>query len=191
MSNEEILEQTETEVDVSGVEQVTDDSQQDEAVSIDELKQKLDAAEKKAADNWDQLLRARAEMDNIRRRSQKDLENAHKYGLEKFVNELISVKDSLELGLEAAKQDTASVEALVEGTEMTLNMLKSVFEKFNVTELHPQDEEFNPEHHQAMMMQEHADAQPNTVLAVMQKGYLLNDRLVRPAMVTVSKKPAE
>ncbi|MDH5485132.1 MAG: nucleotide exchange factor GrpE [Gammaproteobacteria bacterium] len=191
MSNEEILEQTETAADVSEVEQVTDESPQDEAASVNELKQKLEAAEKKAADNWDQLLRARAEMDNIRRRTQKDLENAHKYGLEKFVTELIAVKDSLELGLDAAKQDTASVDALVEGTELTLNMLKSVFEKFNIAELHPQDEKFNPEHHQAMSMQEHAEAEPNTVLAVMQKGYLLNDRLVRPAMVLVSKKPAE
>ena len=191
MSNEEILEKNETEAEVSEVEQATEASTQAGELSVEVLKQQLEAAEKKAADNWDQLLRTRAEMENIRRRTQKDLENAHKYALEKFVTELLAIKDSLELGLDAAKQESATIEQLTEGTELTLSMLKSVFDKFNVTELNPHNEKFNPEHHQAMSIQEHAEAEPNTVLAVMQKGYLLNDRLVRPAMVLVSKKPAE
>ena len=102
---------------------------------------------------------------------------------------MLSVKDSLEMGLEAAAHES-TIDKLQEGTEMTLNMLKKVFEKFSVIELHPQDEQFNPDHHQAVSMQESADHEPNTVMTVMQKGYLLNDRLVRPAMVMVSKAPA-
>ena len=188
MSNEEILEKNE--------ELTEDQAQQTEAASevessqltVEELTQKLEAAEKKAADSMDQLLTTRAEMENLRRRTQKDVENAHKYAIEKFVSELLSVKDSLEMGLDAAAHES-TVEKLQEGTEMTLNMLKQVFDKFSVIELHPQDEKFNPDHHQAMSIQESADHEPNTVMTVMQKGYLLNDRLVRPAMVMVSKAP--
>ncbi|MFW2373230.1 MAG: nucleotide exchange factor GrpE [Gammaproteobacteria bacterium] len=184
MSDEEILEQSENQ-------SATDDNQaaEIEELSVEALKEKLEQAEQKAADNWDQLLRTRAEMDNLRRRNQKDLENAHKFALEKFVTELLPVLDSLELGLGAATQDNVSVESLQEGTQLTINMLKQVFEKFNVQEVHPEGEKFNPDHHQAMSMQENAEVDANTVLAVMQKGYLLNERLVRPAMVMVSKAP--
>ena len=94
------------------------------------------------------------------------------------------------MGPDEAQQEGASIDSLKEGTELTLNMLKQVFEKFNVVELDPQGEKFNPEHHQAMSMQEMPDTEPNTVIMVMQKGYLLNDRLVRPAMVAVSKAPS-
>jgi len=153
------------------------------------LTKKLEQAEQKAADNWDQLLRTRAEMDNLRRRTQKDLENAHKFALEKFVTELLPVLDSLDMGLIAATQENASVEKLQEGTELIISMLKQVFEKFNVQEVHPEGEKFNPDHHQAMSIQENGEVDANTVLAVMQKGYLLNERLVRPAMVIVSKAP--
>ena len=186
MADEEILEQEETTTDET--EQVQAESSPE--LTVDELVQKLEAAEQKAADNMDQLLRTRADMENLRRRMQKDLENAHKFAIEKFVTELLSVKDSLEMGLDAAAHE-ATLEKVQEGTELTLNMLKQVFDKFNVVELHPQDEKFNPDHHQAMSMQESAEHDPNTVMAVMQKGYLLNERLVRPAMVMVSKKPAE
>lgn len=189
MSDEEILDKNEqVETDEAVAEGVNTES---EAPSVEEeLVNKLEAAEQKAQDHLDQLLRAKADMENLRRRTQKDLENAHKFALEKFVTELLSVKDSLEMGLDAANQES-TVDKLIEGTEMTLNMLKSVFEKFNVEEVNPQDEKFNPEHHQAMSMQESAEHEPNTVIAVMQKGYLLNERLVRPAMVMVSKAPAE
>jgi len=158
-----------------------------EAFSPEELMERLDQAEKKATDNWDQLLRTKAEMDNIRRRTQKDLENAHKFALEKFVIELLGVKDSLEMGVSASQQENVTIESLREGSEMTLTMLAGLFEKFNVVEVNPEGEKFNPEHHQAMSMQPNAELEPNTVMAVMQKGYLLNDRLVRPAMVMVSK----
>jgi len=132
------------------------------------------------------LLRTKAEMENLRKRTEKDLENAHKYGMEKFVNEMLPVKDSMEMGLAA---EDVTVESLHEGMKLTMNMFNTTFEKLNVKEINPLNEPFDPELHQAMTMQEAVDVEPNTVIAVMQKGYLLNDRLVRPAMVIVSKKP--
>ena len=192
MSNEEILEQNDAPQTEDQPEQAAAEPAPTEEVSeVDDLRAKLEAAEQKAMDNWDQLLRTKAEMDNLRRRTQKDLENAHKFALEKFVTELLAVKDSLEMGLDAARQEAATVDSIREGSELTLNVLSQVFDKFNVVELNPQGEKFNPDHHQAMSMQENAELEPNTVMAVMQKGYLLNDRLVRPAMVMVSKAPAE
>lgn len=185
MADEEILDQN----DVETPEQQPATEAETVEHSADELAAKLEEAENKAADSWEQLLRTKAEMDNLRRRTQKDLENAHKFALEKFVSELLPVIDSMALGLDAAKQENSTVESLQQGTELTMNMLKQVFEKFNVTEVDPQGEKFNPDHHQAMSMQENHELEPNTVMAVMQKGYLLNDRLVRPAMVMVSKTP--
>ncbi|MCW9047010.1 MAG: nucleotide exchange factor GrpE [Gammaproteobacteria bacterium] len=192
MSNEEILDGNQQDAAVEGevlTEEVLDavNETEGEALSAEELMERLDLAERKATDNWDQLLRTKAEMDNIRRRTQKDLENAHKFALEKFISEMLAVKDSLELGVDAAVQENATVDSLREGSELTLNMLSGVFEKFNVLELNPLGEKFNAEHHQAMSMQPSDEHEPNTVTAVMQKGYLLNGRLVRPAMVMVSK----
>jgi molecular chaperone GrpE len=188
MADEEILDQND--VETPEQQSATEAETVDVEHSAEELAAKLEEAEKKAADNWEQLLRTKAEMDNLRRRTQKDLENAHKFALEKFVSELLPVLDSMALGLDAAKQENSTVESLQQGTELTMNMLKQVFEKFNVAEVDPQGEKFNPDHHQAMSMQENHELEPNTVMAVMQKGYLLNDRLVRPAMVMVSKAPA-
>lgn len=193
MSNEETLDKNQQDTQGNVKPDATDeileavDETEAQALSPEELIDRLDQAEKKATENWDQLLRTKAEMDNIRRRTQKDLENAHKYALEKFIAELLAVKDSLELGVNAAQQENVTVDSLREGSEMTLSMLASVFEKFNVVELNPEGEKFNPDHHQAMSIQPTAEMEPNTVMAVMQKGYLLNDRLVRPAMVMVSK----
>jgi len=193
MSNEEILDENQQDAAVDGevlsAEEALDavNETEGEALSATELIERLESAEKKATDNWDQLLRTKAEMDNIRRRTQKDLENAHKFALEKFISEMLAVKDSLEMGVDAAGQENANVDNLREGSEMTLTMLSGVFEKFNVVELNPVGEKFNAEHHQAMSMQPSDEHEPNTVIAVMQKGYLLNDRLVRPAMVMVSK----
>ncbi len=194
MSNEEILEENKDDVAIEG--EVVIDNQATEGasdgpdatpLSVEELTARLAAAEKKAADNWEQLLRTKAEMENIRRRAQKDLENAHKFALEKFVSEMLAVKDSLEMGIEATQKENAEIDTLHEGNKMTLSMLSGVFDKFNVVELDPSGEKFNADHHQAMSMQPNGECEPNTVLAVMQKGYLLNDRLVRPAMVIVSK----
>ena len=150
------------------------------------LEQQLEDAKAQAADNLDQLMRTKAEMENIRRRSERDLTNAHKYALEKFAQELLPVIDSMEMGVAAAQNESADVSKLREGTEMTLKMFESVIEKFGIQGVHPHGEPFNPDHHQAMSMIDSPEHEPNTVIDVMQKGYLLNERLVRPAMVVVS-----
>ena len=194
MSDEEILEQQTQAEEVQSEEAATDstvDNSVDTDETVESLKLKLEAAEQKATDNWDQMLRTKAEMDNLRRRTQRDLENAHKFAIEKFVSELLPVMDSMELGLDAAAHESSTIESLKEGTELTLNMLKTALQKFNIVEIHPHGEQFDPELHQAMSIQESAEMEHNTVMAVMQKGYLLNDRLVRPAMVMVSKTPVK
>ncbi|MDZ7802659.1 nucleotide exchange factor GrpE [Thiohalophilus sp.] len=160
-----------------------------EADSIEELQAKLTEAENRAQENWDKLLRVNAEMDNLRRRTERELENAHKYAVERFAQELLAVRDSLEMGVAAAEQEEASVEKIKEGTELTLRMLEGAMDKFNIQSIDPQDEPFDPERHQAMSTVETPDKAPNTVINVMQKGYLLNDRLIRPAMVIVSRAP--
>ena len=137
------------------------------------------------AQREDALLRVQAELENQRRRAQRDLENAHKFGVEKFVAELLPVKDSMELGM--ASGADAEVGALREGLELTDKMLTSALEKLGVVQVDPQGDAFNPELHQAMSMQEGGEIGPGKVVTVFQKGYLLNDRLVRPAMVIVSK----
>jgi len=162
-----------------------------EELSHEQLLLTLQDAQAKADQYWNQLLLARAEMENSRRRSERDVESAHKYALEKFVRELLPVKDSLELGLAAATGEGAELDKLREGMELTLKMLGAALEKFGVKEVNPKGEKFNPERHQAMAMQESATSEPNTVLTVYQKGYLLNDRLIRPAMVVVSSAAAE
>ena len=150
------------------------------------LEKQLEDAKAQAADNLDQLMRTRAEMENIRRRSEKELTNARKYALEKFAQELLPVIDSMEMGVAAAQDENADVAKLREGTEMTLKMFETAIEKFGIKGVHPQGEEFNPDHHQAMTMIDSQEHKPNTIIDVMQKGYLLNERLVRPAMVVVS-----
>ncbi|MGB0713175.1 MAG: nucleotide exchange factor GrpE [Gammaproteobacteria bacterium] len=153
------------------------------------IEEQLAAAEAKASEHWDAFVRAQAEMENLRRRAQRDVENAHKYAVEKFTKELLAVKDSLEMGLNAASEgEDPDMGKLIEGTELTLKMLAQAFEKHGVTEVYPLGEKFDPELHEAMAMQPSAEHEPNTVITVIQKGYTLNDRLVRPAMVMVSKE---
>ena len=147
----------------------------------------LEDARAKADDHWNQVLRMQAELDNIRRRATADVEKAHKFGLEKFATELLPVIDSLEMGLAAVEGDEENITKLREGIELTLKMFSGVLEKFGMKEVNPQGEPFNAELHQAMTMQPSDEYEPNTVTAVMQKGYVLNDRLIRPAMVMVSK----
>ena len=190
---EEVLEQTSENVEEDLVSESAEQTEEAE-VSIEELQKKLAAAEKKAEENWDKAVRTQAEMENLKRRTQKDLENAHKYGLEKFSKELLSVIDSLELGIQAANGDSPEVTKLREGSELTIKQFESVFAKFNIEAIDPAGQPFNPELHQAMSMQASADVEPNTVLNVFQKGYVLNGRLIRPAMVVVAKaedKPAD
>jgi len=145
-------------------------------------------AEARAEANRDQQIRALAELDNVRKRAARDIEQAHKFALEKFVGELLGVKDSLELGLAAG--GTGDVKSLMSGTEATLKLLSKAFEKVGLVEVTPQGEPFNPELHEAMVGQESKDVAPNTVLQVIQKGYQLNGRLLRPARVIVSREPA-
>jgi molecular chaperone GrpE len=164
-----------------------------QAEAGEDLPALLEDARAKADEHWNQLLRTQAELENVRRRAERDVQNAHKYGLEKFASELLPVLDSMEMGLAAiggidsADETTAN---LIEGMELTLKMFRDAVARFGITSLDPVGEAFNPEFHQAMSMVESADAAPNTVLDVMQKGYLLNERLIRPAMVVVAKAPA-
>lgn len=140
-------------------------------------------------ENWDKYVRAAAELDNVRKRAARDVENARKYALERFGGELLAVKDSLEMGLAAVEQ--ADVEVLRQGSEATLKILASVLEQFGISEIDPQGEPFDPELHEAMTMQPSADMEPGSVLTVFQKGYALNGRLLRPARVVVSAELPE
>lgn len=175
------------EMSAPGAEQPGEASAEGQTPTHEQLLSAVEDARAKADENWNQLLRTRAELDNLQRRAQRDVESAHKYALERFVQELLPVKDSLELGLAAASAEGAGAEKVREGVDLTLRMLASVFEKFGVKEINPVGERFNPEMHQAMAAQETAQSEPNTVLNVVQKGYSLNDRLVRPALVVVAK----
>ncbi|MEX2515452.1 MAG: nucleotide exchange factor GrpE [Gammaproteobacteria bacterium] len=155
-----------------------------ESTASDDLQQALEAAEAKASEHWNHLLRVQAEMENLRKRTSRDIENAHKFALERFVNELLPVVDSLELGIVNAGDEAGS---LREGMELTLKMLRDVLAKFGVVQIDPVGEKFNPELHEAVSMQENGDVASGHVIAVMQKGYSLNERLVRPAMVAVAR----
>jgi molecular chaperone GrpE len=145
--------------------------------------ERLKKAELAAAEHHDAWLRAKAEADNTRKRAQADVANAHKYAVENFSTELLAVKDSLEAALAA---ENATVESMVSGVELTLRQLKNVFEKFSVAEINPAGQKFDPHRHQAISAME-SEAEPNTVIQVLQKGYLLHDRVIRPALVIVAK----
>ena len=160
----------------------------DQPQTHEELLLTLQDAQAKADEHWNQLLRAKADMTNMQRRAERELENAHKYGLEKLVRELLPVKDSLEMGLNVAEGEALDPARVREGMEMTLKMLADAVGKFGVTVIDPVGETFNPDFHQAMTTQPGGEGvAANTILTVFQKGYLLNDRLIRPAMVVVAK----
>jgi len=154
---------------------------------VEQLQKQVDEAETKAADNWDRLVRLQAEIENQRKRAQNDVAKARKFALEGIVGDLLPVKDSLEMGLAAAQSEDADSKSIVEGADLTLKMLAQVLEKNNIIEINPVGEKFDPEFHQAMSMKEVDGVAANTVASVMQKGYTLNDRLVRPALVMVAK----
>jgi len=191
MAKEEIPEENVADENEEVIEGVVEERSTDEPVAedsaADDLHPLLEDARAKADEHWNQLLRVKADMDNTRRRAKQDVENAHKFALEKFALELLPVKDSLEMGLAAINGEDDAAKQLKEGTELTLKMLASALEKFGVEAFDPTGDTFDPDKHQAMSMQESADHKPNTVMAVMQKGYALNERLLRPAMVVVSK----
>ena len=150
----------------------------------------IEALKAQAQEFQEQMLRSQAEMQNVRRRAEIDVEKAHKFALEKFVKELLPVADSLEKAVESTEgHENAGelVASIREGVEMTLNLFMGSLGKFNVVQLNPVGEPFDPQQHEAMSMVPAPDAEPNSVVAVVQKGYTLNDRLVRPAMVVVAK----
>jgi molecular chaperone GrpE len=150
-----------------------------------DLEQQLTAAEQKAHENWEKSVRAQAEVDNMRRRTDREVTNAHRYALEKFSTALLPVVDSLEHALELATKH--GDDAMREGLELTMKVFVDTLEKNGVIQISPLGEVFNPQLHEAMTMQPVEGAQPNTISSVFQKGYLLNDRVIRPARVVVVK----
>ena len=147
------------------------------------IEERLRKAEQAAAEHHDAWLRARADADNIRKRAQGEIASAHKFALEGFASDLLAVKDSLEAAIASEK---SSVETMKSGVELTLKQLAGVFERYNLAEINPTGQKFDPHRHQAISTVE-SDAEPNTVLQVLQKGYLLHERVIRPALVTVAK----
>ncbi|GAB5991986.1 nucleotide exchange factor GrpE [Aeromonas enteropelogenes] len=158
-----------------------------EQARIAELEAQLEAAQQASAEERERAIRAVAEMENLRRRAAQDVEKAHKFALEKFAGELLPVLDNLERAIELADKENDALKPMIEGVELTLKSMQSGVAKFGLVALDPTNQPFDPNAHQAMSMVPSADVAPNTVIAVMQKGYELNGRVIRPAMVMVSK----
>jgi molecular chaperone GrpE len=156
-------------------------------VELERLQQALAESEERARSHWDQYLRAVAELENVRKRAARDVEAANRYGLEKLIEELLPVRESLELAVQNATR--ADARSLAEGQEATLKLLNRALEKLGVSAFEPLGEPFDPARHEAMMMQESATAEPNSVLKVVQPGFELNGRLLRPARVIVARAP--
>ena len=158
-----------------------------EQARIAELEAQLEAAQQASLEERERAIRAVAEMENLRRRAAQDVEKAHKFALEKFAAELLPVLDNLERAIELADKENDTLKPMIEGVELTLKSMQSGVAKFGLVALDPINQPFDPNAHQAMSMVPSADVAPNTVIAVMQKGYELNGRVIRPAMVMVSK----
>ncbi len=166
------------------IEEQTTVPEAEEAAS-EEGSDPLAEAQAKADENWERYVRAVAETENVRKRAARDVENARKFALERFGKELLAVTDGLEMALAAS--ENASVESLLEGSQATLKLLATTMERFGISTLDPEGEPFDPELHEAVSVQASDTAEPGSVLAVMQKGYVLNGRLLRPAMVIVAE----
>jgi len=182
MSNENSQKKDKT-PDVSKKTAKTENTGDVENLKQEESQKKL---EQDLQDAQDQHLRAQAELENLRKRSVRELENAHKYGIERFAREMLEVKDNIEMGIESLRKQKDGSKHL-EGMQLTLNTLTQTLERFAVKEFDPDGEPFDPEQHEAMSAQESSKHAPNTVISVIKKGYLLHDRLLRPAVVIVSK----
>ncbi len=176
-----------TEADHAELEDVVPHVHEDQEADAESVEDQLAKAQETIQDYWDQMMRLRAEIENNRKRAERDVENAHKYALRSFIENLLPIVDSMEMGQSAAAADNATLESIREGSEMTMKMFLQVLEKQGLEQIDPLGEQFDPERHQAISMIEAEDAQSNTVIEVMQKGFALNDRLVRPAMVVVAK----
>ena len=164
------------------IEQDAELAENDVAAAVDPVAE-LQEVQARADEHWDRYLRAAAETENVRKRAARDVENAHKFALENFARDMLAIKDSLELGIQAV--ESADVETLMAGKEATLKLLSTTLERFGIEELDPQGEPFDPEFHEAVSMQPSTELEPGSVLSVVQKGYSLNGRLLRPAMVVV------
>lgn len=174
-----------------GQEELLSEEQVAEELEQGELQARVEELEAQLADAKDQALRAVAEMQNIRRRAEQDVEKAHKFALEKFAGDMLAVVDTLERGAEAGDASNEAIKPMVEGMQLTLKLLLDTLKRYQVVRLDPLGQPFNPELHQAMAMEESTSAEPDSVLKVFQCGYTLNGRLLRPAMVVVSKAPSE
>ncbi|GAB3525371.1 MULTISPECIES: nucleotide exchange factor GrpE [Photobacterium] len=161
-----------------------------QAARIAELEAALLTSEAKVKEQQDSVLRARADIDNMRRRTEQEVDKARKFALNKFAEELLPVIDNMERAIEMSDKNDEAIKPMLEGVELTLKTMTDTVEKFGLKQIDPMGEAFNPEFHQAMSIQESAEHEPNTVILVMQKGYELNGRVVRPAMVMVSKAAA-
>ena len=158
------------------------------ATEIQQLQADLEKARAEAAENLDRFLRAKAEMENVRKRAEADVAATRKFAIERFASEIVAVRDSLELArlVELPKDSNPAVQKMHEGLDLTLKLLDGIFQKFGLTLINPKGQKFDPERHQAISMVDSAEVPPNHVVSVVQKGYLLNDRLLRPAMVVVA-----
>ena len=184
----------ETPADASTTEADTGADEEDEITEPDdgegETEEEIQQLKTEIEELKSEVLRAYADSENTRKRALRDVESAHKYGVERLISDLLPVKDSIDMGL-AAAASASDVQSLTEGMELTAKMFGDFLDKCAVKELNPEGEQFDPEFHQAMTVEKSDDAEPGTVLKVMQKGFLLNDRLVRPALVIVAKDPHE
>ena len=188
MNHEEQKVETMEQVEAQPVEPTDVDSEVTaEQARIAELEAQLEAAQQASLEERERAIRAVAEMENLRRRAAQDVEKAHKFALEKFAAELLPVLDNLERAIELADKENDTLKPMIEGVELTLKSMQSGVGKFGLVALDPTNQPFDPNAHQAMSMVPSADVAPNTVIAVMQKGYELNGRVIRPAMVMVSK----
>ena len=184
------VDETVQDAEVIQEEQSSPEAESDATQRIYELETALSEAQATIKEQQDSVLRARADVENARRRAEMEVEKARKFELERFAGELLPVVDNLERAIELTDGENEAVKPLLEGVEMTHKSFLSTIEKFGLSLIDPQGETFNPDLHQAMSMQESADLAPNTVMAVMQKGYQINGRLLRPAMVMVSRAPS-
>ena len=196
MGSEEPTDQENIEQPAIDTEESIEGEVVDEALDVGETAESVDLqselvkANARADENWEKVLLAKADVENMRRRTQKDIEKAHRFSIEKFAKDMLPVVDSLEMGLASATTTTGDVTAIKEGMELTYKQLISSLEKSGVKQVNPEGESFSPELHQAISMVPSPDHEPNTVIQVFQKGYTLNERLLRPAMVIVSQSKA-
>ena len=200
MKNKEEVSEEEKSTEEQKSESIDDDSEKDDPQSeVVEAEESLEKSEEEIAvdplselevqleEMRDQVLRHQAEVQNVKRRAEQDVEKARKYALERFCNELLPVVDSLEMAILSEPPDQEDSESILKGVKLTLKMFVDTLAKFNLEQMNPEGEPFDPKLHQAVSMVENNEVEPNTVLSVMQRGYILSGRLIRPAMVVVSK----